>query len=106
MSRTIRWAKDTQKEKLHYFNDRFCWGWKYVKVSGKWKAVEYTPEEQVKESKLLRRDGVFSRNGRGFYKWKRSHERRTFERLELKRIERGVKDHFDDTYEGAKEWMD
>lgn len=106
MSRTIRWAKDTQKEKLHYFNDRFCWGWKYVKAGGKWKVVELTAEEQVKESTLLRRDGTFSRNGKDFYKWKRNKERRAFELQELKRIEHGIKDHFDDIFEKDREWID
>lgn len=106
MSRTIRWAKETQKDELKYFDNRFCNDWKYVRQNGSWVRVYFNHQAIVEESKRLRRDGVFSRNGKQYYKWKRNKERRSFERIELKLIEHGKKDHFDDTFEGDKEWID
>lgn len=111
MSRTIRWARDSQKKRLNYFETCFVDGW-FSKREVSDNPPLYgmhiyeegdTPKER---SKYLRRDGYFSNTGSQYYKHKRNRERRSFERQELNRVFQGKKMDFDEVFEKGKEWMD
>lgn len=111
MSRTIRWARDSQKKRLNYFESRFVDSWftKRELPDTPPRYAIYLGQEETSEkerSSELRRDGFFSDNGSQFYKAKRNRERRSFERQELNRVFQGKKSDFDDVFEKAKEWMD
>lgn len=110
MSRTIRWARDTQKQRLKYFNDRFVDRWfpkREQQHLNNYRWYIWVNPGDTKEgySKELRRDGKRSTHT-AFYKEKRTRERRSFERQQLNLILRGKKEHFDEVFEKDKEWMD
>lgn len=100
MSRTIRGARDNQRNKLRWFNNYFIYIEGNFVYAGKKGWVPLTKEEFIKQSRRFRSDGHLSWS-RTHVKLKktRSSKRRAFERNEISRIYSGEKEFFEDTFE-------